>query len=350
LAWTIERDKAWIKTGDQSYRHYCGASITKNDDLWIASTVAGLSMQGRKTALSAIEQLQKRDKSFWFFEQFGRSFGVNEYGGSSQRLRPMERIEDSDQVFVFCASAIDNFPAFVMSIIRKYFFAKASCLRCFSPMSQFQTQKISLFDGRAHEHNHYLVCDCGYPVWRMDKNLSTIAQAALDRNAIPWRRKERLRLAGGRHTPEEIREILLAQAGRCIYCNVKFTDECHPSKDHLLPLLRGGGDWSLNIVLACRSCNSRRGAMPFRTFCRLLSPLQNRRILKHLHRRVIAIKADAVSESALKCLIVGLALNEPKDERFQEIQRTRLSARRNAAQNRLLPATVSALLKQAKVL
>jgi hypothetical protein len=55
-----------------------------------------------------------------------------------------------------------------------------------------------------------------------------------------------------------------------------FGPELIPTRDRLLALNQGGGDWPLNIVLACRSCNSSRCDLLFRTFCRMLSPAQNK--------------------------------------------------------------------------
>jgi 5-methylcytosine-specific restriction endonuclease McrA len=36
--------------------------------------------------------------------------------------------------------------------------------------------------------------------------------------------------------------------------------------DHVIPLSRGGADELSNVVLCCRSCNSRKGARPVRQY------------------------------------------------------------------------------------
>lgn len=54
-------------------------------------------------------------------------------------------------------------------------------------------------------------------------------------------------------------KVWLEQKGRCWYCN------CHISAskgccDHQTPMSRGGKDERNNIVLCCRTCNTRKGA------------------------------------------------------------------------------------------
>lgn len=57
--------------------------------------------------------------------------------------------------------------------------------------------------------------------------------------------------------PENVREnVLLRDGGRCVYCGA---DE-DLSMDHVIPISKEGADTSRNLVTACRSCNSRKGA------------------------------------------------------------------------------------------
>ncbi|MFP5226882.1 MAG: HNH endonuclease, partial [Acidobacteriota bacterium] len=88
-------------------------------------------------------------------------------------------------------------------------------------------------------------------------------------------RRETLRKGGARHSVDEVAEIVQLQENRCFYCNLLFDGtRGQATKDHLLPVTSGGTDWALNIVIACRRCNARRGNIPFRTYCTLLSPRQ----------------------------------------------------------------------------
>ena len=46
---------------------------------------------------------------------------------------------------------------------------------------------------------------------------------------------------------------------RCQWCG-KFTKKSARTADHVVPIARGGGDTVANIVMACRSCNCKKGA------------------------------------------------------------------------------------------
>jgi len=109
-----------------------------------------------------------------------------------------------------------------------------------------------------------------------------------------------------------------------------------------LPLTKGGGDWALNIVLACHGCNSRRGNLAFRTFCKVLSPAQNKRIFMHLLRRVEAITRENVTEDALICFDVALAQHNLRDLRLRLVKKAHY---RNAKANKLLPPRRIGILK-----
>ena len=50
--------------------------------------------------------------------------------------------------------------------------------------------------------------------------------------------------------------VRVRDGGACVYCGAR----AYLSLDHLLPLSRGGTGEDTNLVTACRSCNSRKGA------------------------------------------------------------------------------------------
>lgn len=55
-------------------------------------------------------------------------------------------------------------------------------------------------------------------------------------------------------------EKLFARDRRlCAYCGERFAER-HLSRDHVVPLSRGGRDAWMNVVTACRGCNARKGA------------------------------------------------------------------------------------------
>lgn len=71
-----------------------------------------------------------------------------------------------------------------------------------------------------------------------------------------WLRKEK-RLA-----------IYIRDSFSCAYCgrDLKGLEPCEVTLDHLLPRHYGGGNEATNLVTACRSCNSSRGAKPWVDF------------------------------------------------------------------------------------
>jgi hypothetical protein len=212
-------------------------------------------------------------------------------------------------------------------------------------MNGLQTFRVRYFDGKLTDRQAYLACGCGYSVWRMASSLYFAASKILEETAASWRRQQKLRAAGGKHGRREIREILALQQGRCIYCDAAFSDKNVPSEDHLLPVSADGSDSAHNIVLACRGCNSSRGNISFRTFCKLSSRAQSKRIMMHLGRRLSALE----SNEAIDRFVMGIAKHDPKHPRFLDILRMRVTARRNAKANRLLPGNARAILERASM-
>ena len=143
---------------------------------------------------------------------------------------------------------------------------------------------------------------------------------------------------------EEIKQILKIQKNRCFYCNRKFGRERQPTKDHLLC---GGPHCALNIVMACLSCNSRRCDIPFRTYCKLLSTAQNKRILLCLSKRLLCHDFEKLGNVPLDAFLMALEEHNPKHWRYRNILSVEAFSRRNAGMNRLLPSTGAQILKRA---
>lgn len=59
----------------------------------------------------------------------------------------------------------------------------------------------------------------------------------------------------GRHTRAEWYALIAKHDGRCVYCARRPQVL---TKDHIVPVSRGGSDAITNIVPCCRSCNSRK--------------------------------------------------------------------------------------------
>jgi hypothetical protein len=64
-------------------------------------------------------------------------------------------------------------------------------------------------------------------------------------------RRAREKGAIGEHSEEEWLLVLEEFEGKCAYCG-----EDADTRDHVIPLTKGGSDFIENIVPACRSCNS----------------------------------------------------------------------------------------------
>lgn len=332
VRWDIEDDAAWVRVGPGCYRHYSGVSVVQKGKLWFA----GDSLPGRTTAIDAVAGLPK--DAFWWlhqFEDWSRDYGPVRHTRSAVS-------QDEPMYFVFWAHQDAEFPTFVKSTLARQFFGKAKCAGCSATMASFQCRTVHRFDGPTELERKYFVCECGYPVWSMPWKEFDGASDTMERNCREWCRRQMLNEAGGKHTRAELREILKCQENRCIYCHVEFTAELRPTKDHLLPLTKGGGDWAINIVLACHSCNSRRSNLPFRSFCKVLSPTQNKRIFMHLVRRLRAVTRENTTEDALICFDVALAQHNLRDLRYRLGNKRQ---NRNARANKLLPRSAVAILK-----
>jgi len=59
-------------------------------------------------------------------------------------------------------------------------------------------------------------------------------------------------------TSKEWEDILEQYNYRCAYCGVEFNCELLPTKDHVIPISKGGDNTKENIVPACKSCNSKK--------------------------------------------------------------------------------------------
>lgn len=62
-----------------------------------------------------------------------------------------------------------------------------------------------------------------------------------------------------RHVPPlNNHELFRRDSFLCLYCGKHFADH-QLTRDHVVPLSRGGADRWSNVVSACRSCNTRKG-------------------------------------------------------------------------------------------
>jgi len=59
-------------------------------------------------------------------------------------------------------------------------------------------------------------------------------------------------------TAKEWEDILEKHNYRCAYCGIEFDCENLPTKDHVMPISKGGNNVRENIIPACKSCNSKK--------------------------------------------------------------------------------------------
>jgi len=335
----------WMKTGAQSYRHHCGARLVRRRQLWTAISIDGTVFPGHSTALHGMSYLKEHDSSFWTYGCFASGGGTHSFGSTTGYLDADHRGR-GESAFICHVGNAKEIPTFLGPVFKRYLFGRTHCNRCLNPMTTLATRVLREFHEYGFDEHLYIVCGCGYPVWSVNGGTFATFTRATGPAETKWRRKERLRVAGGRHRPGEIRELLALQENRCIYCNAQFTNEAPPTKDHVLAVADGGTDFALNIVMACWRCNCRRSDIPFRTYCRLLSWKQNQRILTYIAKRLASPNFSCLPCEAISCFDKGLAQHNAKHPRFLNMKSRSIRAGRNAVRNELLPRTRSLLLKK----
>ncbi len=82
---------------------------------------------------------------------------------------------------------------------------------------------------------------------------------------LKQRRYARQKGAEGAHSAEEWATLLAKYDHRCAYCPTPL-DNMNRTRDHKVPLTRGGSNRVDNLVPACRSCNSKKGTMTHEEF------------------------------------------------------------------------------------
>lgn len=68
------------------------------------------------------------------------------------------------------------------------------------------------------------------------------------------------------YTHHEWKDVVIFFGGECAYCGKTMKKGERLTRDHLVPVSEGGLTTSENIVPACKSCNSSKGAMEWRAW------------------------------------------------------------------------------------
>jgi 5-methylcytosine-specific restriction endonuclease McrA len=108
---------------------------------------------------------------------------------------------------------------------------------------------------RANLGHQYFVCPTCQEEREYNKNIERISKKEKEKVLYQNARTRKLGLLSDL-TVTEWMEVLDYHDWHCAYCKGEYTD-----MDHVIPILRGGGTTSTNVVPACGKCNSSKNAL-----------------------------------------------------------------------------------------
>lgn len=85
---------------------------------------------------------------------------------------------------------------------------------------------------------------------------------------LDWKPGRRKLNGGGWIRPVKRLAIYIRDGFQCAYCGcaLRNADPRNVTLDHLQPRCEGGTNHESNLITACRSCNSARGAKPWQEY------------------------------------------------------------------------------------
>jgi 5-methylcytosine-specific restriction endonuclease McrA len=92
---------------------------------------------------------------------------------------------------------------------------------------------------------------------------------------------------------------------RCNYCERKFNDINYKTKEHIVPLSKGGNNYFENLVWICNECNNFRSNKDFSQF---YNEIKN--ILEN--NRTIKVKVYSYNRSDLQNIIKNISYYQNK--------------------------------------
>jgi 5-methylcytosine-specific restriction endonuclease McrA len=148
-------------------------------------------------------------------------------------------------------------------------------------------------------------CECGQPEIE-DAHLKISYPTPLDKTfmvpllsrermrRVNHLRQQRIKTSGGKFTKKQEKELLSLQDNQCYYCGESFdpkNDKLVAHADHYVSIRNGGTNDIQNIVMACVTCNSKKGWRDGDSFERLIRksrPVDVGRRLGVMRRRLNA--------------------------------------------------------------
>ena len=73
---------------------------------------------------------------------------------------------------------------------------------------------------------------------------------------------------------------IIKQATKCLYCGAVFDPTCKATLDHLISIKKGGSHSAANVVVSCRTCNSRKGSLDYLDWIESLDESHRTRALR----------------------------------------------------------------------
>ena len=96
---------------------------------------------------------------------------------------------------------------------------------------------------------------------------------------------------------------------RCNYCERRFTESNYRTKEHIVPLSKGGNNYFENLVWICNECNNFRGNKDLPYFYNQINNILN-------NNRTIKIKIYTYNREDLQNMVKNLSYYKTKARPF----------------------------------